>query len=1049
MRKIIEFAVFHSRMILFLLAVVLLSGSFAFLNIAKEASPDIQIPIIYVSMNHEGISPEDAERLLVKPMERELKSVEGVKEMRSAAYLGGGYVMLEFEAGFNPDKAIDDIRAKVDITKSELPDDTDEPKVREINLSLFPILVVNLSGDAPERQLMKITKDLKEKIESISSVLRADIAGGRDEQVEIIIDPRKVESYGLSASKIISLIGNSNVLVAAGIIDKDQGSFAIKVPGIFEDTSDILEMPIQVQGDAVVTVGDIADVRQNFKDPEGFARVKGGNAVAIEISKRTGQNIIETTNEVKQLVDQEAKNWPANIKVDYTQDKSENIRNMLADLTNSVILAVLLVMVVIVSILGFRSSLMIGIAVPGSFLAGILSLYLLGMTINVVVLFSLILAVGMLVDGAIVVTEFADRRMVQGVARKLAYIDASERMSWPIIASTMTTLSAFFPLLFWPGVTGEFMKFLPFTLIMILSASMLMALIFIPTIGSHVGSPGQRSINIRKMISAGETGNFQNLEGIVGTYIKVLNKALLHPGKILLASVATLILVQFAYIVFGKGIEFFPDIEPDYAVIQVHARGNLSIKEKDILMREIENKIIYMEELKSIYTRTGVSKQSRDGAEDIIGSIQLEFVDWNIRRPAGEIISEVMNRTKNLAGIKIEILKKKRGPPIGKDIQIKVTSKSYKKIEHAVKKIVNQFDKIGGITNVDDGLDVPGIEWEFEVNRSQAAKFNVDIVTIGNAIKLVTNGLKFSSYRPDESIDEIDIVARFPQENRNLQELDRIRIQTDSENIPVSNFVKKKAKLKVGTIKRTDTLRAITIKANAEEGVLADNKVQEIKNYLQNTPLDPGVNIAFKGQDEKRKESQSFLIKAFLAALCLILIILVTQFNSFYSAVLILSAVVMSTIGVMIGLLITGKPFGIVMNGIGVIALAGIVVNNNIILIDTYDRIVKEIKKSKDAILRSAAQRLRPVLLTTVTTVLGLIPMMLGVNIDFISRQVSIGSPSMQWWSQLSTSIVFGLIFATILTLIVTPCALMVKGNVRKFLQKKGGSLARLAQKRS
>jgi len=659
MRKIIEFAVFHSRMILFLLVVILSSGSFAFLNIAKEASPDIQIPIIYVSMNHDGISPEDAERLLIKPMERELKSVEGIKEMRSAAYLGGGYVMLEFEAGFNPDKAIDDIRAKVDITKSELPEDTDEPKVREINLSLFPILVVNLSGDAPERQLMKITKDLKEKIESISSVLRADIAGGRDEQVEIIIDPRKVESYGLSASKMISLIGNSNVLVAAGIIDKDQGSFTIKVPGIFENISDILEMPLQVQGDAVVTVGDIADVRQNFKDPEGFARVKGENAIAIEISKRTGQNIIETTSEVKQLVDQEAKNWPANIRVDYTQDKSENIRNMLADLTNSVILAVLLVMIVIASILGFRSSLMIGIAVPGSFLAGILSLYLLGMTINVVVLFSLILAVGMLVDGAIVVTEFADRRMAQGVVRKLAYIDASERMSWPIIASTMTTLSAFFPLLFWPGVTGEFMKFLPFTLIMILSASMLMALIFIPTIGSLVGSPGLQSTNIRKMISAGETGNFQNLKGIAGTYIRMLSKALLHPGKIILASVATLILVQLAYIAFGKGIEFFPDIEPDYAVIQVHARGNLSIKEKDILMREIENKIIHMEELKSIYTRTGVNKQSRDGAEDIIGSIQLEFVDWDIRRPANDIISEVMNRTKGLAGTKIEIQKKK------------------------------------------------------------------------------------------------------------------------------------------------------------------------------------------------------------------------------------------------------------------------------------------------------------------------------------------------------------------------------------------------------
>ena len=753
-------------------------------------------------MNHEGISPEDSERLLVKPMERELKSVEGVKEMRSAAYLGGGYVMLEFDAGFNPDKAIDDIRSKVDITKSELPEDTDEPKVREINLSLFPVLVVNLSGDAPERQLMKITKDLKEKIESISSVLRADIAGGRDEQVEIIIDPRKVESYGLSASKIISLIGNSNVLVAAGIIDKDQGSFAVKIPGIFENTSDILTMPIQVKGDAVVTVGDIADVRKNFKDPEGFARVKGGNAIAIEISKRTGENIIATTNEVKQLVEEEAKNWPANIKIDYTQDKSENIRNMLTDLTNSVILAVLLVMIVIVSILGFRSSLMIGIAVPGSFLAGILALYLLGMTINVVVLFSLILAVGMLVDGAIVVTEFADRKMVQGVVKKIAYVDASERMSWPIIASTMTTLSAFFPLLFWPGVTGEFMKFLPVTLIMILSASMLMALIFIPTIGSQVGSPGLRSLNMKKMIAAGETGNFQNLKGIAGNYIKILNQALLHPGKVILFAITTLILVQLGYIVFGKGIEFFPNIEPDYAVMQVHARGNLSIKEKDVLMREIENKITDMQELKSVYTRTGVSKQSRDGAEDIIGSIQIEFIDWEFRRPASQIISEVMSRTKNLAGTKIEIQKKKRGPPIGKDIQIKVTAKSYKKIEHTVGKIISELENIGGIINIDDGLDVPGIEWEFEVDRAQAAKFNVDIVTIGNAIKLVTSGLKFSSYRPDESIDEIDIVARFPQENRNLQELDKIRIQSDSQNIPVTNFVSKKAKPKIGTIKR-------------------------------------------------------------------------------------------------------------------------------------------------------------------------------------------------------------------------------------------------------
>jgi multidrug efflux pump len=715
---------------------------------------------------------------------------------------------------------------------------------------------------------------------------------------------------------------------------------------------------------------------------------------------------------------------------------------MLLDLQNNVMAAVLLVMIVVIAALDVRTAGLVGLAIPGSFLTGILVISAAGLTVNIVVLFALILAVGMLVDGAIVVTEYADRKMIEGEPRMRAYALASKRMAWPIIASTATTLAAFLPLMFWPGLVGEFMKYLPITLVAILSASLMMALVFVPTLGAYIGKPSVADAAMMKNIAGGETGNIEEISGGTGQYIRLLDRALNHPFKILMGAVVVLIGVQVAYANFGKGIEFFPKVEPEFAKLQVRARGNLSAYEKDSLLREVEKRILDMKEFKTIYTRIGQSEVNRD-SEDIIGSITLEFVDWQKRRKARDILAEAVDRTKDLAGIHVNSRKQEAGPPIGKPVQIQLSSKFPALLPAAVETFKQKLESIDGLINVEDDLPLPGIDWQLKVDRAQAAKFGADINLIGKAVQMVSTGIKLSEYRPDDSDDEVEIRARYPRQYRTISELDNIRISSDEGRVPISNFVKRVATQRTGTVRRSDSKRVFSVKADVAEGVLVDDKVKIIRAWLPTANIDPRIRVVFKGEDEEQNKAKAFLGKAFGVALFIMAIILVTQFNSFYSAFLILTAVVMSTIGVFIGLLITNQPFGIVMGGIGVIALAGVVVNNNIVLIDTFDGLKQTTGSIREAILRTGAQRLRPVMLTTITTILGLMPMVLSVNIDFISREVSVGAPAMQWWSQLSTAIVFGLGFATILTLIVTPSALMVRANVREWLnQRRGKDLA-------
>ncbi len=1029
---LIESAMSRSRTVILSLLVVLIGGLIAYNTIPKEAEPDIEIPVIYVSITHDGISPEDSERLLVRPMEQELRSIEGIKEMTANAYEGGANVQLEFDAGVDTEQALQDVREKVDKAKAKLPGDTEEPTVNEVKMSRFdPMLVLNLAGNIPERTLTTIAKDLKEKIEGLSGVLEVNLIGTREELMEVVVDPLAMEGYGLDQAQIIQFVSLNNRLVAAGALHSSEGRFPVKVPGVFESAADVLDLPIKAVGERIVHFKDIAEVRRTYKDAESVARLNGKPAIAIEVVQRAGANIIDTIDTVKALIAEERSYWPADMEIVASRDKSKDVSDMLSELQNSVLSAVLLVFIVIIGILGIRSALLVGVAIPGSFLMGILIIGYFGVTINMMVLFALIMAVGMLVDGAIVVTEMADRRMAEGESPYNAYSRAAIRMSWPIIASTCTTLAAFVPLAFWPGTTGEFMKYLPITLIAVLSASLIMALLFVPTLGSIFGKTGANTEEARRNLAAAETGDLDSVSGYTGSYIRFLRKSLQHPWRGVGGVSLLLMLIYAAFILFGKGVEYFPDVEQPFGMIDIRARGDLSTAERDALVRQVEERVLGMPEIEFLYAKTGSNDR---GAEDQIGTLTLNYIEWDKRRKADEILEEVRSRTNDLVGIQIEPRKPDAGPPIGKPIRIEFSSRFPDVLESSVAEVRSLMETKPGIINIEDSRPLPGIEWQIKVDRAEAARFGADVALVGAMVQLVTNGIKIGEYRPDDSDDEIDIRVRYPESSRSLAQIDELRIPTKNGLVPISTFVKRVPAQKVSKIRRIDMRRTMSIDADVAANYLVNDLVTDLRKELPRLEIDPRVSMTFGGSTQDQEEDQAFLARAMLMALAIMAIILVTQFNSIYQAGLILTAVLFSTGGVLLGHLIMGKPFGVIMSSVGVITLAGIVVNNNIVLIDTYNVLRSRGELAFDAILRTCAIRLRPVMLTTVTTIVGLMPMVMGVNINLIDRGISIGAPSSQWWTQLASSVAGGLAFATILTLWLTPSLLMIQANVSKRL---------------
>ncbi len=1011
MKALIFAAMDRSRTTLLTLLFLLLGGIAAFMSIPREANPDITIPMIYVSMTLEGVSPEDAERLLVRPMEQELRSLEGVKEMRSNASEGHASVMLEFDAGFDSDKALQDVREKVDTARTKLPEEADEPSVNEVNVSLFPVLSVGLSGPLSERELITIARNLQDAIEGIPEVLEVTIGGDREDVLEVVVDPQVLEGYGVDFTQLATMVSRNNQLVAAGSLDTGNGRMALKVPGVIETVEDVMSMPVKVEGDTVVTFGDVAVLQRTFKDPTGFARINGKPAVVLEISKRTGSNIVQTVAHVRELIRQARPLLPDNLEVRYIMDQSEEVRDILSDLLNNVLAAIVLVVILIIATMGLRSALLVGLTIPGAFLTGILVIWGMGLTLNIVVLFSLILVAGMLVDGAIVVSELADRNLSDGQPVKVAWGDAASRMAWPIIASTVTTLAVFVPLLFWPGVVGEFMKFLPLTVIICLIASLAMALVFLPVLGGISGG--------RRPRQSGDSGRMKQ------GYRNLLARLVRFPGRTLIGALAVIGVIYAAYGEFNHGVEFFPSVEPDSAQVQIRARGDLSVWERDAIVREVETRLQGMPEVRELYARSTVNAGSRM-APDVVGVIQFSFTDWYTRRPASAILEDMRERTADIPGVELDFRKQEGGPADGKPIELLISSHNPDLLNDYADTIERQMRAMGGFVDIEDDRSLPGIEWRLKVDREAAARFGTDVLSVGSAVRLITNGLVLATYRPEDVRDEVDITVRVPNNWRELDQLQRQTINTSRGQVPLSEFVTLEPGNKTGTIVRVDGRRTITIKSELAPGQRVDESLSRLQQQVPKPPA--GVTVSFAGEDEDQQEASVFLATAFVVAVAMMLLVLVTQFNSIYQSLLILSAIVLSTAGVLLGLLLNGQSFGIVMVGMGIIALAGIVVNNNIILIDTYNELRREGLDAAAAALETGCLRLRPVLLTAVTTVLGLMPMVLGVNIDLLTPSLGLGAPSTQWWTQLSSAIAGGLAFATVLTLLLTP-ALLVLGD--------------------
>ncbi len=1182
MTGIVDWAAARARMVMAFIALSLIAGGMAYVGLPKEGEPDIEIPAIFVSVPFPGISAADSETLLVKPMETELADLDGLKAMSATAAENYAGMALEFEFGWNKTKVLADIRDAMNSAEAQFPSGADKYSINEINFSEFPIIIVNLTGQVPERTLLRVAKDLQDRIEGLDAVLDAGLAGQRDELLEVLIDPLKLEAYNVTAGELIGLVGNNNLLIAAGEVTSSQGSFAIKIPSSFDDPSDIYGLPVKTNGDSVITLGDLATVRLTFEDRIGTARFNGVNTVALQIIKRKGFNLIDTTALVRSTVEAERASWAPDLRaavaVGTSNDQSVAVASMVSQLEGSVLTAIALVMIVVLAALGMRPALLVGFAIPTSFLLCFALLAVMGITISNIVMFGLILAVGMLVDGAIVVVEYADKRIRDGVGPMSAYTKAAKRMFWPVISSTATTLCAFLPMLFWPGVPGEFMGMLPVTLIFVLSASLVVALIYLPVMGGVSGRLGRvfetiaqglrrslpwavRAILVLVALSvtyagamltlnpaylggqAVQTGGLtQSLPGILlflvgaamtsitmsaaaitrkprsirsgrkrgafGHFMSFLTGNPIMP-LVVIGSVVFVVVSIFGY--YGannKGVEFFVESEPEQAIVYVRARGNLSLQEKDALVKQAEDVVLAHPGIITAFAFAGdggldANTGGAQAPRDSIGQVQLETVPWDNRKGQPEldgdiVLAEIQSRLDQIPGIRTEILAQARGPASGKPVHLRLKGDDLDALRHAATMVREQFNQTPALIQIEDTLPLPGIDWQINVDVEKAGRFGADVAAVGGMVQLITRGVRLDTMRVASSDEEIDIRMRLPAEDRVLSTLDSLRIQTRMGLVPMSNFVTREPVAKLAQIDRQDQKRYFDVKAGVQSGwhnlihdkapigvvaqdpegdvtlsgemyrieslvdgagtdhvndstlspITPNDRIGVLTDWLETDPLPAGVSWEWTGDQEEQAESAAFLQSAFAGALGLMFIILLAQFNSLYNAVLVLMAVVMSTAGVLVGMLVMDQPFSIIMTGTGIVALAGIVVNNNIILIDTYQEYSVYMPRA-EAITRTAEDRIRPVLLTTITTMAGLAPMMFGLSLDFFNGGYSIDSPTALWWKQLATAVVFGLGIATVLTLVFTPSMLALRVWVATYALWIARLLARLSMGRS
>jgi multidrug efflux pump len=1132
MTGIVDWAGERARMIIAFIVLTLVLGSAAYVSLPKEGEPDIEIPALFVSVPFQGISAEDSERLLVKPMETELSDLDGLDVITGTAAEGYAGVALQFEFGWDKTKIMADVRDRMNRVEGKFPAGADNYSINEINFSEFPILIVNLTGDVPERTLVQYASKLQDRLEGLEPILNAQLTGDRAEMLEVTIDPLRLESYNVTAAELIQVVTQNNQLVAAGEVATATGTFSVKIPASFNDQRDVMGLPVKVNGDRVITLGDLASIRLTFEDREGTARFNGVDSVALQVVKRKGFPIIDTVELIKTEVAAEVATWPQAlqdaINVGTSNDQSTQVASMVSQLEGSVLTAVALVMIVVLASLGIRSALLVGFAIPTSFLLCFILLGLMGITISNIVMFGLILAVGMLVDGAIVVVEYADRKMEEGEGPMAAFVEAAKRMFWPIISSTATTLCAFLPMLFWPGVAGQFMGMLPVTIIFVLSASLIVALIYLPVMGGVSGRISRLFdrtsaflktrlpwivraalvvpstylvfVSLLQMMNPGYLFGGTAPEGakglILGAVLFLVGSAL---SGITLAAAArdktekkinvgykrsafgwftyaiagnpVMPVVTIAAVIFGvigifgyygannKGVEFFAATEPEQAIVYVRARGNLSLDEKDDLVRQVEDVVLTQRGVDNAFAFAGegglnANTGGGEGPRDTIGQIQVELIPWADRPTVTEdgflffedthvaadyngdlVLDQLQERLDKIPGIYTEILALSGGPASAKPVHLRLMGDDFDTLNAAVQTVRAKFDDTKALVDTEDTRPLPGIDWKINVDVAKAGRYGADVATVGGMVQLVTRGITLDTMRVPSSDEEIDIRVRLPEKDRVMSTLDTLKVRTSGGLVPLSNFITREPVVKLAQIDRVDQKRYFDVKAGVAPGLTTNDgisitpteRIETLTSWLETEAVLPdGVIWEWTGDDEEQRETGAFLVKGFSAALALMFIILLAQFNSFYNSVLVLMAVVMSVAGVLVGLLVMDMTFGMIMTGTGVVALAGIVVNNNIVLIDTYQEYSRFMPRI-DAIVRTAEDRIRPVLLTTITTMAGLTPMMFGLSLDFIGGGYSINSPTAAFWTNLATAVVFGLGIATILTLIFTPAMLALR----------------------
>ena len=1032
---LIDGAIKRRKVVLGVTFVAAIFGFFSYLSMPREAQPDINLPYLAVIVPFPGVSPEDAERLLVKPLEVQLQTIQGIKHMNAVARQNAAIVTLEFEPNFSKDKALADVRAKVDLARGRFPPDAEEPIIQEQSFADQPIIGIVLSGEAPERELARIAQNLKDRLESSPGVLEAFSSGAREELLEVTIDPLRMEAYNVTASEVAQVIARNNQLVPAGNLRSGTGQFAVKVPGVVQRPEDILTLPIKKNGDRLVTVGDIGEVRRTFKEPAFITRFNGQPAVALDVSKRSGANILETVKTIRKVVAEEEKNWPSTVKVGFTYDNSDFIGRTLTVLESGILTASLLVMLIIVASLGIRQGLIVGVAIPACFLLAFMMIHADGVTLNQMVMFGMVLAVGILVDGGIVVVEYADRKMAEGLPKEEAFAAAAKRMFWPVVNGTLTTLCAFLPFMFWNSVAGKFMSFLPLTLFFVLGASIFVALIFTPALGSIFGRATAIDAEHLAEIEKSEHGDPREMTGFMGWYARTIAYLGQHPGRTVLATLLIIFGIGFWFASTPHKTLFFLDQDPEQVTVFVKARGNLSPEAQDGLMKQVESRLVGVKGIESFYVRAG-SNSSNGGPNsppnDTIGRIQIEFQKYENRKALGlrgkDISKEIRSRVQDLPGMSVEVREPEGGPPTGKAVQVQLTSHDPLALDKAANIIKAKLATDPQLIELEDNRTSPGIEYNLTVDREAAGRYGVDVLSVGQAIQFLTGGVLVGRFRPDDAEDELDIRVRFPAEARTIAAFDQLKITTPTGPVPASYFVKRVPGQQVTQIQRREGQRLVILQANTPPGIAANQKIGELKPWLQKAKIDPNVRWKFTGADEEGAAAAMFFMVAMGVSLFLMAVILLWQFNSFYGVVVTLSAVALSTVGVLLGiqmnLLHTFDYISVIMLGTGVVALAGVVVGHNIVLVDTFYQLRRQGYQADEAAMRAGAQRFRPVMLTTLVTVVGLLPLMFQIHPNFHNGHIEYKAPGSEWWVQLSAAVVWGLSFATLLTLVLTPVLL-------------------------